>query len=516
MTEPETPINTSSPSDAEIQSTVEEILEELYPQTPYEHVPTTPPVLQPLELQPLPEQQPGATLYTQIRIAEQFIQGYAENWRYNISRKQWFFWNGTRWEEDICEQIRNADREFLREYIALIPQKTLENQQYHKIIDQLTKFIVGLNTAKGIRDILEIAAPAMTITDDTLDRDNYLLNCLNGALNLRTFELQPHAREDFCSMITGVNYDPDAACPLWKTHMQTIFEKDQKLIDNVQELLGYSLFLGNPDAVFGVGFGSGRNGKSVSLEVISHVLGLYAVSVSPTSFTAEGEKAGSDRLLMKGARLIIASEPKDTSKNRYELDSDFIKQATGDDIVGGRLLYCQGTKFRVKGLVFIITNHLPKISDPTVAMWDRIWCIPFNHYFMLEDRDKAMSDKLKAESPGILNWLITGYRRYVEKTRLEQCGVIKEQTDEYRHDEDYYTPFFDSGVVTVKPTAKIQATRLLDLYDEWLTLQYGDKKKKINKTRFGRDMSTRFKKDKVGVVIYYGIGETGQKELGGK
>jgi putative DNA primase/helicase len=450
-------------------------------------------------------------LYTQIRIADQFIEVHLDDWRYNVDRKQWIFWNGQVWEADEREQIHNVVKDFLREYLALVPAMAID-----KHVIELTKFVVGLNTAKGIRDILAIAAPGMTIRDLALDTKTHLLVCQNGTLDLKTEEFREHRRDDLCSKITNTDYVPGIDCPLWEQHISTVFDADTKLIDNVQELLGYSLFLGNPDAVFTVFFGSGRNGKTVTLEVVSHLLGGYATSVSPNAFMADGDRAGSDRILMRGARLITASEPADSSKKRCELDTGFIKGATGDDFISARRLYCEGTSFKVQGLVILTTNALPKIHDQSIALWDRLWCVPFNHYFMPEDRDTDIVEKLKAECPGILNWLITGYKRYGEKNRLIPCAAISDQTEEYRRDEDFYSPFFDAGIVTIdqkKKTGKIQASRLYSLFVSWFEHHYPDKKP-VSSTKFGRDMSTRFRKEKKEEGIFYlGIGESGQQKV---
>lgn len=448
--------------------------------------------------------------YTQIRIADQFVDGYSDNWRYNVDRKVWFFWNDKFWEADEREHVRNVVKEFLKDYISLVP-----TMQIDKGIVDLTKFIVGLNTAKGIRDILQIAAPAMVIRDQDLDTEPYFLNCRNGTLDLKTMTLKKHCRGDYCSRMAEVDYVPDSDCPIWKKHIDTIFEQDQDLIKNIQELLGYSLFAGNPDAVFGVLFGSGRNGKSVTLDVISRLLGSYAVGVSPSCMMQDGGNAGSDRIRMKGARLITATEPGDSSKNRCELDVGFVKCATGGDPQSARRLYCESESFRIQGLFLLASNSLPKIHDQSVAIWERIWCVPFDHYFMPEDRDQHITEKLIAESPGILNWLIEGYLRYQTSQRLIQCKKIADQTIEYRHDEDFYSMFFDSGSVVIKADSRISGTLLYSIYEKWFDSKYGSTNKKAaTATRFGRDMSTRFRKDRTNAGVFYiGITESGQRTV---
>ena len=449
--------------------------------------------------------------YTQIRISDEFVLAEVENWRYNYDRKIWFHWNGKIWKEDSGHRIRATVKNFLRDYLVLVPGMVGMGKE---TVD-LTRFIVSLNSSKGVRDILDLAAPDMPLCDSDLDLQDHYLNCQNGTLNLNTHEFRPHSRDDFLSRITNTDYVTDATCPTWKKHIETVLENDQELIDNVQEMLGYALSLGNPDAIFPVFFGGGRNGKTITLESVLHLLGTYAVSVSPTSLMRGGEAVGSDRLNMRGARLITANEPADTSKGRCELDTGFIKAATGDDHISARALYTKGVSFKIQGLVILTPISLPLIHDPSVAIWERIQAIPFQHYFPKEQRDRSILKKLKKEGPGILNWLLVGYDRYMQRGYLEQCKKIEEQTEEYRTAEDYYTPFFDSGVVVIKksdPDLRISAARLYGLYQIWFEQQYSDKKKPATPNRFGRDMNGRFikKRDTQG-WYYLGIGDSMQK-----
>ena len=63
---------------------------------------------------------------------------------------------------------------------------------------------------------------------DELDADPYVLNVLNGTLDLRTGELFPHCREHLITKLAPVEYDPQAACPTWLGCLQRISaEKDE-------------------------------------------------------------------------------------------------------------------------------------------------------------------------------------------------------------------------------------------------------------------------------------------------
>lgn len=448
---------------------------------------------------------------TQIELANRFIEEHENDWRYNVDRRQWYHWNGKVWEADERNYIHVVVKDFLKEeFINFVDTTPMAR------VPAFSKFIASQNTARGIRDVLSIAAPSMTIRDEDLDREPYLLVCQNGVLDLKTKELREHHREDYCTRITNIVYDPKAKCPLWKKHIEIILGNDKELIDNVQELLGYALFYGNPDAVFPVFFGSGRNGKTVTTNVLSQILGGYSVSISPEAIMRGGEKAGSGRLDMKGARLITANEPAESSKGRSEIDTSFIKAATGDDDVSGRRLYCEGKTFKIQGLVILSTNSPPQIHDQSIAIWDRVWRVPFTHYFKEDERVVNMAHNLMEEAPGILNWLLTGFDRYKKKGRLKRCKAIETETIEYRSEEDFYTEFFEekkSGVIK-SDRGEISASTLFEKYVVWFERRYGDKRKPPTQTKFGRDMSSRFEKVKRNdKAVYLGIREREQSEV---
>jgi len=51
--------------------------------------------------------------------------------------------------------------------------------------------------------------------------------------------------------------------------------------------------------------------------------------------------------------------------------------------------------------------------------------IPWNYTLKPEEKDPDFAEKLKAESPGILNWMLAGLRRYLELgKRLPPCKAV--------------------------------------------------------------------------------------------
>lgn len=452
-----------------------------------------------------------AAQYTQTYYAEKFNRATRDTWLFNVDSGKWMFWNGKYWETDDRNTIFNVCRVFLINQLRDIRAAETDSK-----INATIRILSRLNTRQGISDVLNIAKSMVTKKENDFDLQKSIINVQNGTYDLKTGVLSPHSPGDFISKCCGCRYDPDARCPEWTRHITTTFDNDSELISSVQEILGYSLFAGNPAAIFGIFVGSGRNGKSVTIDTIQRVLGTYSVSVNPNCLMDNGGNPGSDRLKMIGARMIVASEPGDTSKGRCSLDTGFIKTITGGDRISARRLYCESIDFSIDGLVVLITNVLPQIRDHSVAMRERVWCVPFDHYFSPEERDTAIRDTLFGEAPGILNWLIEGFRRYAERGRLVQSQKVTQQSEWYMDEEDDYSQFLSESGIVRKPGLSISGTDLYRCYLLWCNSvsPNGAVRSARNTTAFGRHMSTRFRKSHTrDGVVYHDVGFVGQGKI---
>ena len=72
-------------------------------------------------------------------------------------------------------------------------------------------------------------------------QDIYLLNCLNGTLNLRDGNFYPHKASDYITKMAGVNYDPNAKCHRWIDFVDEVMCGDKEKADFFQQSLGYAL-----------------------------------------------------------------------------------------------------------------------------------------------------------------------------------------------------------------------------------------------------------------------------------
>src|SRR5262249_46306965 len=191
-------------------------------------------------------------------------------------------------------------------------------------------------------------------------------------------------------------------------------------------------------------YGRGRNGKTTLLNAVRHVLGDYGASTKASTLMVKqhGDDKRNDIAVLRGARFVSATETEDGQRMAEAL----IKEMTGEDPVTARLLYAEYFTFHPTFKIFLAANHKPLISGVDLAIWRRIHLVPFEQTIPEDKVDGLLPAVLQAESSGILNWLIAGYRAYV-KGGLQVPHAVRAATAAYRHESDPLADFLEDACV---------------------------------------------------------------------
>ena len=216
----------------------------------------------------------------------------------------WFAWSGNCWEEDKTLHIYRLASGMQDIVLREAGEETDKKRQ-----KALYKLGSSLGMKKTIDAMISLSRHHVAVTQDVFDRDPYLLNVLNGTVDLRTGQLLPHRREDRITKIAGAAYDPEAACPRWLAFLDTIFCGRQDLIRFVQKAIGYALSGDTGEQCFFILYGTGANGKSTLLDVVQSLLGGYALHSRMETFLAKkNDSIPNDLARLAGARLVTAVE----------------------------------------------------------------------------------------------------------------------------------------------------------------------------------------------------------------
>jgi putative DNA primase/helicase len=101
-----------------------------------------------------------------------------------------------------------------------------------------------------------------------------------------------------------------------------------------------------------------------------------------------------------------------------------------------------------------------------MAIWRRIWLFPFNETIGEDERDPNIMDKLSLEGSGILNWLLDGLSRYLERGHLSPPEKVLAATSRYRIDQDVLGQFIRDEM-TLSTNATISRSTFYQVYRQW-------------------------------------------------
>lgn len=90
---------------------------------------------------------------------------------------------------------------------------------------------------------------------------------------------------------------------------------------------------------------------------------------------------------------------------------------------------------------FIMTgNHRPAIHDTSLGIWRRVTLIDWAVQIPEHEQDARLSERLRLEGSGILNWALYGLKDYWANGLVVPPSV-KAATDRYKTDEDIIGQF---------------------------------------------------------------------------
>lgn len=426
------------------------------------------------------------THLTDAGNSERLVRLHGNDIRYCATLKQWYVWDGRRWEPDDTHRMLDLATQTAKS--IFVEAATCPDSRAY------AEWALKSESLQLRRAMIDGAVFMVPVRPDELDAQPALFNCENGTLNLDTGEFREHRREDLCTKIAGVRYDPEAKCPQWHDHLKMIFCGDREMIDGFQALMGYSLLQFNPEQIMSILYGTGKNAKSETLRAIALIFGDYAVNIEAGTLMqsrhTDGGRARPDVLRLKAARLVTCTEPEQNAL----LSESMVKSVTGDHTVTARALYAKEVEFEPGGKIFLATNHLPKIKGTDDGIWRRIWPFPFLAVVPADKRRPEYGKFLfERESSGIFNWMLEGLRRYQKEGRLEQPEAVRKAAQEYRIHSNPIGRYLEEGCVR-DSRERVGKTDLHNGYKEWCGSVGW--KTVLSRTAFGKIMKTLFAEER--------------------
>lgn len=388
---------------------------------------------------------------------------------------KWLFWDGTRWQIDDRLDHLTRTRAYLRDRAedltgwaerkaAALDEK--EGDKLRAWAKDQSRWLRNKITVASVESLAR-SNPASVARSDAFDGNRLLLGTPGGTVDLRTGDLRQAARGDMITKLTACAPTAPGSRPeKWLTFLHEIFDGDADLVAFLQRAAGYALTGLTTEHKLLFLYGTGRNGKSVFLNTLTHIWGDYARRAAAETFLNSAvEKHSTGLAGLQGARLVAGSE----LPVGKTWDESVIKDLTGGDRMTARFMRGDFFDFDPQMTLMIAGNNQPSFRGVDEAIRARVVLVPFLVTIPPERRDKSLSDKLKAEGPQILRWAIEGALQWLDKG-LNVPAKVAAASTEYMDDEDTLGQFLIDETAK-DPAGFVTTTDLHDRFKFWCDRQ---------------------------------------------
>lgn len=406
---------------------------------------------------------------TDIGSATLFSEVFKNKHRYNVTTRDWFYYDGQRWSLDREGLRARKSAKELSKALSIYAVNCLPDEdEKHK--EQYLKYALTWTYSRTRNAIIQDSRDLNFISNEELDADDYALNLQNCVLVFHEDKVEKyeHSADLLLSKIANVEYHPEERCERWEQFLDEVMQGDKDKIHYLQKLFGTCLTGDVRLEKMWFLFGSTtRNGKSTMIERIADVLGDYSKTIRPETLAIknnpDSRTASPDVAKLAGTRLCVCSEiPK-----RMPLDVGLLKTLTGRDTIVARFLHQDEFQFVPKFKMICNTNFLPVVSDNTIFKSDRVQVVSFDRHFEESEQDKTLKDKLSTKEAlsGILNWMIEGWIAFCREG-LEAPEAIKKSTTDYEASSDKLQNFINECLAEAEGK-NISVKETYSRYEKW-------------------------------------------------
>jgi putative DNA primase/helicase len=379
---------------------------------------------------------------TEDGVARAFTHRHGSKFEFDPNMGKWCAWTPDGW-------LQGADHLVLDELRGIARETDKASLRSARSI-------------KGAEQLLRIDPSHRTSSQ--WDSNPLILGVPGGVVELQSGEVRAAKPDDRVTKCTRLAPQPCEPVE-WLRFLAGTTGGDNDLVGFLQRMCGYALSGHTREQVFFFIYGSGGNGKSVFLEVLSTCLGDYYTTANMEAFTSADENRHPTELArLRGARSVGASETRQGS----HWDEARLKQLTGGDAVTARFMRQDFFTFVPQFKLVFVGNHKPHLTNIDDAIRRRLLIIPF----VLKPirPDPELANKLKQEAGAILNWAIQGCIQW-QRGGLRPPLSVRAATDGFLAAEDHLGRWIEECCIR-GPQERSTPT---ELHDSWQAFSRDEK-----------------------------------------
>lgn len=260
----------------------------------------------------------------------------------------------------------------------------------------------------------------------------------------------------FTPFYLDVRYEENAYDKYVDDFINFIANGDKEIRNLIEEILGHTIMINNfPHKIF-VLSGSGNNGKSTFVEMLTAFANNLSSHIDITGF-----EDGTQVVSLIGKIINIAD---DIDPNYLEKTKVLKTMASGNTITV-RAIYSQPVTIKNTATLVFTCNEVPVFKDKTEGIKRRLIIIPFENKVVnkIYDLDKLLSSE-NAKSY-ILRLALDGVNRILTNhMELSKSKKVEDTLREYYIESDSVLGFLEEYEGEIDNTSTIELYNMYDFY----------------------------------------------------
>jgi putative DNA primase/helicase len=200
------------------------------------------------------------------------------------------------------------------------------------------------------------------------------------------------------------------------------------------------------------------------LGTVRHVLGgdYGMAAMSDFLLVRYGDHHPTELADLFGKRLVICQETGDGRR----LNEPLMKWLTGGDRLRARRMREDAWEFDPSHKIILVSNYKPEIHGTDTGVWRRVRLVPFTVTFEGDRKDPGMRNRLQAEAPGILAWMVRGCLDW-QRDGMATPKSVQVATADYRTEQDVIGSFIADECITGPKDLRTRASQLFQRFQTW-------------------------------------------------
>jgi len=321
------------------------------------------------------------------------------------------------------------------------------------------------------------------------NEDTQLLNLDNGVLLIspKEIEFKAHHKKYNLNYCLDFNYDQNSENTLWQSFLDDTLPNRQTQ-RTFQQVIGNLLIKGLKIEVLPFLYGTGGNGKSVVLEVLTGLFGRENVTTYSLTKITTDEKIRAR--IADGKIMNLSSE-----NNMGNVNAETVKTYSSGEPMDARLNY--GNPFEIYDYAKFLGN-INKLSvmdsERTMAIIRRIIIIPFMRNLNEDNAIKVdidLHNKILQNKSGVLNWILIGITEVLKNRGIYKSDEVQKMLNRYTKDTNPVVMMIEENEYAIDTDNKSPKTMYLtlkELYRDYIEYANEIGVGKLNRNNFKTDL----------------------------